>query len=862
MGSVVPGLDALCGGWTPAVGLAHLPSLRNQWGQAHVNADLASLAWLAIPPFSGGYRTGTLRVDGQVVAAEAYLWRPWGVRRTGSAGAVAVVSDTRLAFEHPAVLWEVTLANRSEAAVAATVEWELLAPVARYETGWGWLYSTPWNDGDGHDFFATERLRAAVLADPLGQPQFPPGEPRTVRLGRPRVPGVQRDEDGAAMLIESVMPDHTAPDWAWPRPPAAAAEIAWVAVGDRRWDGPWRLGGEAERALGAAVWAVGDSVSLRARLVDDADGALLTHGNHPDSLQLLVEGGRLQLRCGGERIMTRHRPAVGEWHEYAARRERDGVTLLVDGETVGRTAPWWEGRRWSAGRAGSGVVAVADSATPARAAFAFAPPPDSVTVAGQRGLATWRVDLAPGAAVRLGVWLEIGDDADVAGRAQAAAAAFGERRDAVRAAWERLWANAFTPGNPDHSGYLPTLVTDDADLATTYYLALAELLYLRHTGGSAIQPVFLTGGPRLGPTATFYWDFAEFARLAVLLEPAGTRAWLQAALATDYDHAFAFDTRHLLPLGNHYAANDYALFEAVERYVTLTGDWAFLDAPAGGRTVADHLAAMATRPRGLRAAFAGGTLADFGPDPWELLECVPNYRHVVASFNAAYAALARRCAALLLRRGDPVAATRLRAEGNALAAAVLGAYAGAGRWHVYHPDHTDTIGHALDFEQVAAHLAADVPPAVAAAMVDFATTRLLDGDWMRALDPLDPIAPYSDRPDHGAVGAFGADPGNTAIGLCRLGRPDLAAALLGRLHRARSGGLWGQAQESLGGGRYTVAERGSSNRDSACAAAGAEAVLAGLFGIDPDFTTPVAGSVTSEWGILRHVRAVGFDLGE
>ena len=43
----VPHLDEVAGTWVDAADLAHLPSLRNQWGQGHVNADLSSMSWLA-----------------------------------------------------------------------------------------------------------------------------------------------------------------------------------------------------------------------------------------------------------------------------------------------------------------------------------------------------------------------------------------------------------------------------------------------------------------------------------------------------------------------------------------------------------------------------------------------------------------------------------------------------------------------------------------------------------------------------------------------------------------------------------------------------------------------------------------------
>jgi hypothetical protein len=46
----VPDLDDVAGEWVDAADLAHLPSLRNQYGQGHVNYDLSSMSWLAAPP--------------------------------------------------------------------------------------------------------------------------------------------------------------------------------------------------------------------------------------------------------------------------------------------------------------------------------------------------------------------------------------------------------------------------------------------------------------------------------------------------------------------------------------------------------------------------------------------------------------------------------------------------------------------------------------------------------------------------------------------------------------------------------------------------------------------------------------------
>jgi hypothetical protein len=413
--------------------------------------------------------------------------------------------------------------------------------------------------------------------------------------------------------------------------------------------------------------------------------------------------------------------------------------------------------------------------------------------------------------------------------------------DSCEAGYRDLWRGMFTPGNPYFSGHLPVLDAADADVSKSYYMAALLALYMRNTRVSATEPVFLTGGPRLGPTTTFFWDHAEWSRLYTLLEPAGMRSWLLRALSGPYERSFGFDTKNGGPLGNHYAANDYALFRLAEHYVSVTGDLAFLDEDAGGLTVLARLDRMAHGWRARRAPETGGILADFGPDPWTLLECVPGYVNVVASFNAAYAGMMRSFADLQRRLGrDTAAAAADDAEADVLAAEVVRMAAPGGRWQVRHPGMTETIGHCLDFGLVAAHLGGDLTRAQRDAAVRFVSEELLASTWMRALALDDPAAPFSNRPDHGSAGAFCAWPGVTAYGLARLGRPDLAARLLGVVHESASGALWGQAMEIVPdgpGARVRVAEDGASNRDSIAGVAIAEAVVSGLFGFEPAYRT-------------------------
>ncbi|MGW7545713.1 hypothetical protein ACWGKQ_32105 [Streptomyces sp. NPDC054770] len=843
----VPDLEDVAGHWVGADEIAHLPSLRNQQGQAHVNHDLTSLSWLAAPPFTFGYHTGELHVDGVVPAAQRFLWKPWGVlREHRRPDGLLLTTDTRMALSRDLLLWRIEVANESDEARTVELAQDLFAMAAHAEVGYGWLYDGPWNHGMHHDFMALERIRATTGG---GEPHYllSPAA-RRLRLGRPRVPGIQRDEDHGPMLLDDALPAHVSHDKE-PEPRAGVAgAVRGLGVagagGDviLRADGTIALTPDGETNLDAFVLSPGLTIEFELRLdAAGQSGTVLTHGNHPDSLQIGVEDGRLWLGITGERELTDTEPAVGSWHRVRIQVAADEVVMFLAGVEIARTRHWTESRRWVSGT-GDGTVAFADTRSPARAAYAFAGPAGELRAEGAGRRATWTCRIEPGQSVVIGIACAYGTDADaVAAQARTAAEDFEATLRAGRDGWQRLWAAMFTPGNSDFSGHLPTFTTEDAGLARTYYMGALQALYLRTTRIRPGEPVFLTGGPRLGPTTTYFWDHCEWSRLYALLEPAGLRSWLLRVLAGPYGDSFGVENLSGGPLGNAYSSTDYALFRLIEHYVCITGDLAFLDETTGGATVLAHAERLGLGWRERRSAATGGVLADFGADPWQLLECVPTYTGVVASFNAAYVASTRSLAGLYRRLGWPEDAERAEAEAGRLADALLDLYAGSGRWRILRPDGTDTIGHCLDFGLVAAALHRELPEGVRREMVDFVTGRLLAGGWMRALSPDDPIAAASDRPDHGAAGAFPAWPGITAHGLARLGRRDRAIALLRDLSSAASGGLWGQAMEIVTGPdgrlRARVAERGTSVRDNIAGAAGAEAVLSALFDINPAFGT-------------------------
>lgn len=849
----VPDLDEVAGNWVDAADLAHLPSLRNQWGQGHVNSDLSSLSWLAAPPYSFGYHTGVLRVDGVTLPAQRYRWKPWGVQREHTGPRMTVRTDTRMVLEQDLVVWQIEIANTGDEPLECSVSQDLFAMVAHTDIGWGWLYDVPWTAGNYHDFMTLERIRASVTPEPAAAYLLGPG-PRRLRLGKPRLPGIQRDADTEPMSLAYELPRHVSQDTLYPYRDAAAATVRNIRCRDAGIDTPILIA-SAEIALHQASDVTLRTFELRTGQVIelelcfdalDHSGIVLTHGNHPDSLQLGVEAGRLWFGISGEKEYASTDVVAGRWYDIAIALDSDRVAMRLDGDEVAATRHWSASPRWKS-IAEDSLVSIADNCSPARASYGFDPVPSSLEDSGAGARASWTVSLDAGQTVTIGVVCAYGSDAlDVASAAARAAQDFPGTLTSSELGYRDLWLSAFTPGNPHFSGHLPTLRFADAGLAKSYYMAALLALYMRNTRISASEPIFLTGGPRLGPTTTYFWDHTEWSRLYALLEPAGMRSWLHRALSSPYDASFGFDTRNGGPLGNHYAANDYALYRLVEHYICVTGDVEFLDEQAGSLTVLAHLERLAYGWKARRTAATGGILADFGADPWALLECVPNYVNVVASLNAAYAGMTRSFAGLLRTLGRAEAAAAAEAEAHTLARAVIAMSLPNGRWQIRHRASTESIGHCLDFGLVAAHLHADLSEAQRFEAVRFVSEKLLASTWMRALALDDPAAPVSNRPDHGAGGAFCAWPGVTAHGLAKLGRADLAAQLLSVVHESASGGLWGQAMEIVtdgSGQRVRVAEDGVSNRDSIAGVATAEAVVSGLFGFEPSFRSRLGASL-------------------
>jgi hypothetical protein len=154
----------------------------------------------------------------------------------------------------------------------------------------------------------------------------------------------------------------------------------------------------------------------------------------------------------------------------------------------------------------------------------------------------------------------------------------------------------------------------------------------------------------------YFWDTREWATAFALLDPSilkeCLRSWLTRGITNGYAEEYLTGTLQ----GPWYSANDYSVFILLDDYLNVTGDRAFLADKINGRTVLEHLDAIATHWKSL--VRPGRTLADYGK-PANLLECVPTYIHEVPSFNAANVWMMRRAAEIQAAEGNQERATEL-----------------------------------------------------------------------------------------------------------------------------------------------------------------------------------------------------------
>ena len=700
----IPTLEELSGKWVSADTAAMEPSIRNFRGQALCNRDLTSVSWFVSAPYSGGYHTGVMRINGEVPMVSSFRWLPYQALRQGTADQWEVESTTGMLVEQNAIVWNVKIRNTSDIERVLNLELDLIGFISKYGGDWQWWYPYPKLSG-------------------------------TTTI---------RDEEVETM---------------------------------RKY-----IGSEA-----------GSKEDIVIKLIDGKPTPVKEKLSWPDDGEILSS---------------------------------NNYTAYADGNSI----------------------YISDNHSEAKAAFLLMNKPDSISVQNAGGTAYWSETLVPGETMEMKYVMTWGDEHEKnESFLSVLSADFSNLLKDNKTKWEEKWDQIFRPGNPILSGCFPILETDDSIASKVYYTGPLTMLYLMNTNLPEHDKVFLTGGPRWGATITFFWDITLWSTLWAVVDPVMMKEHVSAWIRIDPSKYYGKDNFGGKGVGNGYSANYWALFQLIRSYITVTGDYHFLEQEIEGMSILDHLEKYARNWEKISIYGQEGSkddiykLADFGDDEWNLLECVPTYKHIVPSFNIGYAWMMRETAKFYRRTGNKAKADRLNGEADIMIGRILKLYAGDGVWYSLYPSNKKIeIRHCLDFSFFGKYIPDDIPENIKKEMMDFLNEELMTDHWMRAQSLSDIAAENSDRCDHGPLGAFDGWPADIMDAVTRMGYPEKALDIYHSIEPVTKEGIWSQSHELWGEDKETrkarirIAERDWNNRESSSGIAMSQVMLKNFFGFYPD----------------------------
>jgi hypothetical protein len=136
---------------------------------------------------------------------------------------------------------------------------------------------------------------------------------------------------------------------------------------------------------------------------------------------------------------------------------------------------------------------------------------------------------------------------------------------------------------------LPRFESDNKDLENFYYRSVMHYLTNRWKQDDLVlNPYYSTGGMRGGCVGAYLWDFSAGWELHFLADPQGIKRQMLYFLGLDLTRCFAFSPVDGAAFGPWYPVNEEKIIGLIYYYVTITGDAAFLNEKAGGKTVLDH----------------------------------------------------------------------------------------------------------------------------------------------------------------------------------------------------------------------------------------------------------------------------------
>lgn len=145
---LVPSLDELSGAWVSYDTVDMEPSIRNFRGQALANRDLTSFSYLAAAPYSGGYHTGTIKVNGESPKVDKFRWQPYQIQRHAIQDMVEINAVNRMVPDKNIILWEVKFTNTSGSKTTLNVYHDFIGFMGHYpDQEWQWWYPYPTLEG-------------------------------------------------------------------------------------------------------------------------------------------------------------------------------------------------------------------------------------------------------------------------------------------------------------------------------------------------------------------------------------------------------------------------------------------------------------------------------------------------------------------------------------------------------------------------------------------------------------------------------------------------------------------------------------------------------------------------------------------
>ncbi len=140
---IIPTLNEMSSVWMSRDTIDFLPSIRNFRAQAITNRDLISISWFASAPYSGGYHTGIMKIDGKPVMADQHKWSAYGVERKSESNGMQIQSSTRMVFESNGIQWKIVFQNPTSQEISFDLSQDFIGFVSRYDTHWQWWYPLP-----------------------------------------------------------------------------------------------------------------------------------------------------------------------------------------------------------------------------------------------------------------------------------------------------------------------------------------------------------------------------------------------------------------------------------------------------------------------------------------------------------------------------------------------------------------------------------------------------------------------------------------------------------------------------------------------------------------------------------------------